>query len=80
VIEHFYNPAQEFAKLREMLREGGGLYLMTDIYDERDFGSWYYKNDPTHVFMYTKETFEWIRKKYAFKELSIEKRFIHFSL
>jgi len=80
VIEHFYNPAQEFAKLREMLREGGGLYLMTDIYDERDFASWYYKNDPTHVFLYAKETFEWIKEYYGFKELFIQKRLIVFLL
>ncbi len=80
VIEHFYNPAKEFAQLREMLREGGKLYLMTDIYDERDFGSWYYKNDPTHVFLYTKETFEWIKKAFGFKRLKIEKRLIVFTV
>ncbi len=76
VIEHFYKPAIEFQRLREMLREGGKLYLMTDIYDERDFGSWYYKNDPTHVFLYTKETFAWIKEHYGFKELLIEKRLV----
>ncbi len=78
-IEHFYNPAKEFRHLREMLREDGKLYLMTDIYDERDFGSWYYKNDPTHVTLYTKETFSWIQEHYDFKELSIEKRLIVFT-
>jgi len=76
VIEHLYKPAEEFRRLREMLREGGKLYLMTDIYDERDFGSWYYKNDPTHVFLYTKDTFAWIKEQYGFKELLIEKRLV----
>ena len=79
VIEHFYHPYQEFQRLRAMLKEGGKLYLMTDIYDERDFGSWYYKNDPTHVFLYTKETFQWIKSHFGLKELHIDKRFISFS-
>ena len=77
VIEHFYHPAQEFKRLSSMLKEKGKLYLMTDIYDESiDFGQWYYKNDPTHVFIYTKKTFEWIREEFGFKNLSIDKRFI----
>jgi len=77
VIEHFYHPKKEFALLHEMLREGGKLYLMTDVYDESiDFASWYYKNDPTHVFLYTPQTFEYIKKVYGFQELTIEKRLI----
>jgi hypothetical protein len=81
VIEHLYNPAKEFARLRAMLKEGGKLYLMTDIYDDSiDFCKWYYKNDPTHVFLYTKETFFWIAKKYGFKDVFIEKRLVVLSL
>ncbi|MBA1433368.1 MAG: class I SAM-dependent methyltransferase [Epsilonproteobacteria bacterium] len=77
VIEHFYQPKKEFTRLREMLREGGKLYLMTDIYNENiDFASWYYKNDPTHVFLYTAKTFEYIQKAYNFTEVTIEKRLI----
>ncbi len=53
---------------------------MTDLYNEAiDFDSWYYKNDPTHVFFYTKETFEWIREKYNFLNVTIAHRFIIFS-
>jgi hypothetical protein len=80
VIEHLYHPSVEFKRLREMLREAGKLYLMTDIYDERDFKSWYYKNDPTHVFLYTKDTFTWIKENFGFKELYIEKRLVVLSL
>ncbi len=77
VIEHFYHPAKEFALLKSMLKKDAKLYLMTDIYDENvEFSSWYYKNDPTHVFFYTKKTFEWIQKKFAFTNLFIEKRLI----
>jgi len=77
VIEHFYHPAKEFRLLKSMLKKDARLYLMTDIYDENvEFSSWYYKNDPTHVFFYTKKTFEWIQKKFAFTNLFIEKRLI----
>ena len=81
VIEHFYHPRREFKRLREMLREGGRLYLMTDIYDESiDFASWYYKLDPTHVFFYTEETFAWICQFYGFKSFHRHKRLVVFSL
>jgi Zn-finger nucleic acid-binding protein len=76
VIEHFYHPKKEFEKLFEMLHVGGRLYLMTDIYDERDFASWYYKNDPTHVFLYHRKTFEYITKAYGFQSYFIDKRLI----
>jgi len=77
VIEHFYQPKKEFAQLCEMLHEGGKLYLMTDIYDEKiDFASWYYKNDPTHVFLYTPKTFDYIKDAYGFENIFIEKRLI----
>lgn len=81
VIEHFQNPKKEFELLLSMLKENAALYLMTEIYDESiSFEKWYYKNDPTHIFFYQKETFAWIQKKYAFKRLEIEKRLIRFYL
>lgn len=77
VIEHFQNPKKEFELLLSMLKENGALYLMTEIYNEKiDFKKWYYKGDPTHIFFYQKETFEWIQKEYNFKKLMIEKRLI----
>ncbi|MCL4857464.1 MAG: methyltransferase, partial [Flavobacteriales bacterium] len=58
----------------------GKLICMTDIYNPTiDFASWYYKNDPTHVFIYQKETFEWIKTTFNFSELTIEKRLVVFS-
>ena len=81
VIEHFQNPKKEFELLLLILKENAALYLMTEIYDESiNFEKWYYKNDPTHIFFYQKETFAWIQKKYAFKRLEIEKRLIRFYL
>ena len=80
VIEHFYNPKKEFHLLKKMLDSNGKLYCMTDIFDESiDFHQWYYKNDPTHVFIYQLKTFEWIKRKFRFTKVNIQGRLITFS-
>ncbi len=80
VIEHFHEPRKEFTQLHKLLNKGGKLFIMTDPYNEEiDFKKWYYKNDPTHVFFYQKETFEWIRREFAFTDCSITGRMITFS-
>lgn len=77
VMEHFHEPAMEFQKLSSLLKPGGKLYCKTSLFsNEMDFESWYYKNDPTHVFFYTKDSLEWIRKNFGFKKLEIQPRLI----
>ncbi|WP_419764288.1 MAG: class I SAM-dependent methyltransferase [Arcobacter sp.] len=81
VIEHFQEPNKEFTLLKSLLKDDGSLYLMTDIYDEKiDFDKWYYKNDPTHIFMYQRKTFEWIKGEFGFSRVEIEGRLIRFYL
>jgi hypothetical protein len=81
VIEHFHDPKKEFDLLRKLLHDNGKLYCMTDIYDESiDFEKWYYKNDPTHVFLYHRKTIQWIKEEYGFSDVTIEGRMIIFSL
>lgn len=73
--EHFKQPYAEFEQLHSLLKPGGKLYIMTDRFNpNRDFGTWFYKTDPTHVFLYSDESFEWIRQEFGFKTLSIEER------
>ncbi|MCR9181366.1 MAG: class I SAM-dependent methyltransferase [Flavobacteriaceae bacterium] len=80
VIEHFHRPLKEFELLKSLLKPGGKLYCMTDIFKiEKDFANWYYKNDPTHVIFYTEKSLQWIQKKMGFNELKIDKRLIIFS-
>ncbi len=80
VIEHFRSPRNEFALLFSLLLPGGELIIKTDIYQEKIlFDSWYYKNDPTHVFFYAPETFEWIKNEYKFISLQIDRRIITLS-
>ncbi len=79
VIEHFYKPYKEFKLLKSMLKNNGKMYLMTEPYNEGiDFASWYYKNDPTHVFLYTQKTFQWIKLMFGFSDVSVGRRLITF--
>lgn len=79
VIEHFYSPRQEFELLYELLKPGMKMYCMTHIFTpDICFDKWYYKNDPTHVFIYRKETFDWIKKYFDYSAVIIEERLIRF--
>ena len=77
VAEHFHSPYTEFQQLRKMLKPGGILFCLTHLYSsDIDFKNWYYKNDFTHVFIYQKETFEWIKKQIGYSRLEITDRLI----
>jgi SAM-dependent methyltransferase len=71
VIEHIYESKKDFELILSLLRPLGALGLMTSFYpnDMKLFKSWGYKNDPTHVRFFCRETFEWISKAY---ELELE--------
>ncbi len=80
VIEHFHRPAEEFALLKSLLRHKGKLYCMTDLYrEETEFRTWYYKDDPTHVFFYMEETLAFIKERFGFSSLEVSDRLIIFS-
>ncbi len=79
VMEHFFSPKSEFALLKSLLKPGAALFCMTHIYEDSiDFTQWYYRTDPTHVFIYRKSTLEWIAKEFGFSGLEIDKRLICF--
>lgn len=66
VFEHFHEPKEEIEKLLRILKPSGRIYIMTHLYDSKiDFNDWYYRNDPTHVFIYTTKTIEYIAVKYG---------------
>jgi SAM-dependent methyltransferase len=80
VVEHFHSPYLEFQRLRSLLKPNGKLYIMTDPYQpEVDFGNWYYKDDPTHVFFYQRQTFESIKDAFRFKSVNVNGRLITLS-
>ena len=81
VIEHFHQPAAEFDRLRQLLKAGGSLYCMTELFSEkRDFTGWHYKNDPTHVFFYHAGSLPIIAGRFGFSRWRLEGRLVVFSV
>lgn len=79
VIEHLHKPFEVFKKLKSLLKPGGKLYCMTDLYHEHiNFNTWYYKNDPTHVIFYHPKTIHWITEHIGFKKHTLSERLIVF--
>lgn len=77
VFEHFYKPKVEIDRLIALLKPNGALLVMTLLYnDQVDFKKWYYRNDPTHVFIYRKATIEYISKVHNLKIDVLTDRFI----
>jgi len=63
VVEHFNTPRLAWQALRQCLRPGGYLGIMTWLVPSttpEDFRRWSYKNDPSHVSFYQPQTLAWI--------------------
>ncbi len=68
VVEHLHNPGFEIERLFSMLNKDGVLGVMTKMLDDSvDFASWYYKDDPTHICFYSKNTMTYLARKYKAK-------------
>lgn len=77
VFEHFYQPKLEIDRLISILNDNGCLLIMTILYHKDiDFKTWSYRKDPTHVFIYRKETMEYIAEKMNLEIEVITDRFI----
>lgn len=64
-VEHFYDPAAEFARFARLVRPGGWLAIMTMMTPElAQFPHWHYPRDPTHVCFYSLHTMHWIAASY----------------
>ncbi len=82
VFEHFFEPKMEIEKLISLLKLKGKLYIMTHLYNpkvEVEFQKWYYRNDPTHVFIYTEKTISYIAQHFSLELEKIDGRLIVFS-
>ncbi len=71
VAEHFYSPAGEFERLHRILKPGGWLALMTKLLGPgQSLATWWYAKDPTHVSLYSRDTLDWIQKRWPWLLLS----------
>lgn len=59
VAEHFRAPLIEFKRMRELIRPGGTIAIMTNFREgDRRTPSWWYLRDITHRSFYSQKTFE----------------------
>lgn len=64
--EHFHAPAEEFARLRRLIRPDGWLALMTSFQTEDgSFAGWPYRRDPTNVVFYRERTFRYLARAWG---------------
>jgi SAM-dependent methyltransferase len=70
VIEHLRTPADEFARVKKLLRPKGCLVLRTRIRpNDGAFRTWWYKEDPTHIGFYSVKSLERVAKILGADEL-----------
>lgn len=66
VVEHFRDPQQMFFTLFNMVKPGGILAIMTKMVISEDaFKKWHYTHDLTHISFFSRNTFEFIARKYS---------------
>jgi len=64
VAEHLDRPDEIWRLLDSLLAPGGHLGVMTKLVQSPEaFSKWHYKNDPTHISFYTKETLLFIAEQ-----------------
>lgn len=65
VIEHIAKPKTFIEQLLNLLKPGAPLGLMTKlVINPERFANWHYKNDPTHICFYSRETFNFLALEY----------------
>lgn len=68
VLEHLHQPQFELDRLYGMLNQNGVLAVMTKMFDKSiDFASWYYKDDPTHIAFFGKNSMMYLADRWAAK-------------
>ncbi len=62
VIEHLANPKNVFSHLKSLLSKNGYLVLMTNFntFNDKDFLTWWYRRDKTHISFYRLKTLEYL--------------------
>jgi hypothetical protein len=61
VVEHFAEPRREFDRLDRLVRPGGWVAIMTEVLAPgRDFETWRYARDPTHLCFFRSASIEWV--------------------
>jgi len=66
-FEHFFYPAKEIRRIKDLLKPGGLLIVMTETWKSTEaFVNWNYARDFTHVCFFHSTTFDFIAKTFGF--------------
>ncbi|MGD9930728.1 MAG: class I SAM-dependent methyltransferase [Mangrovibacterium sp.] len=72
-FEHFFDPAKELNRLKQLLKPGGLLVVMTKFWEHFDqFTNWFYSNDNTHVTFYRTDTFQYVCRQFGFSMIETD--------
>ncbi len=78
VVEHFREPKKSWMEIIKLLKTGGFLYVVTHILnkniDVKTFSNWWYKNDPTHVSIYTMEALSVLAREFGLELVASDKK------
>ncbi len=67
-VEHFREPAKDWALLNRLLGFAGFLGIMTWRWrGQTAFEQWHYRRDDTHVCFYADETLEWLAQNFGWE-------------
>ena len=79
VLEHLSEPMLELKRLVGLLKDKGYLAIMTQLLTSKiDFNSWYYKNDPSHIIFFSKETLNFLADYFDVEVFFISERVVFF--
>ncbi len=66
VVEHLSQPLMELQRLWGLLKPGGYLGLMTKLVASAEkFAHWHYKNDPTHISFFSRQSFDYLGQQWG---------------
>jgi SAM-dependent methyltransferase len=73
VVEHFFYPGKELARITDRLNPSGIFTMMTELWHGlENFSEWYYAKDFTHVAFFHTRTIDFICGRYGFRILNQE--------
>lgn len=72
-FEHFFKPKKELKLIDELVKPGGYIVMMTALWETpKQFKSWHYTRDFTHVVFYHEKTLQYIEKRFQWKRIATD--------
>ncbi len=75
VIEHLSDPVNSISELCKILKPGGYIGIHTKVWDEHnpnETKNWWYKNDPTHISLFTVSSLNALAQKSSLKLIGMK--------